>query len=295
MKSEQAMICAIVGGIFLLAGIRVSLRKSEVLPPLDRWCAFGVPLVAAALAAFGMQHLLAARLLVEVVPVWMPARLFWVYFVGAALLAAALSFALQKALWISAPFLALLFVILALSIDLPSAIAEPYQWIGWSMVLRELSYAAGAVAIFSSACERVRDSHAGYIFTVARWTIIAAVFYFCLEQTLSPQYSPGVPDLLMTPAWVPAPRLLTHLSGIVFLISGVLLITNRYLTLAVVLGGAWMVFLTLTVYVPTVFIEFGGARSIEGVDFVYDTILFGGTMLLLGFASPRYKRNPGIL
>ena len=130
----------------------MSLHRSKGLPGLQRWCDLGLPFIAAALAAFGMQHLLGAQSLVEIAPTWMPWRLLWVYFVGLALFAAALSFSLGRRLRLSAPLLALLFFLLAALADLPGAMAAPRQWIRWSMMLRELSYAAGALAIVSFAC-----------------------------------------------------------------------------------------------------------------------------------------------
>ena len=47
---------------------------------------------ACALAMFAAEHFTAARDLMPIVPRWLPAPLFWTYFVGAALLAAAISF-----------------------------------------------------------------------------------------------------------------------------------------------------------------------------------------------------------
>jgi hypothetical protein len=54
------------------------------------------------------------------VPSWLPAHLFWVYLVGAALLAAAISFIAWRCVRWSAALLALLFLIIVATIDLPN-------------------------------------------------------------------------------------------------------------------------------------------------------------------------------
>jgi uncharacterized membrane protein len=282
MDPLLAMDCAIFGGLVLAIGLTVWFHCSKKLPGLQRWCDLGLPFTASALAVFGMQHLLGAQLLVEVVPPWMLWRLFWVYFVGLALVAAALSFTLRRAIRFSAPLLALLFLLLALLTDLPAAITEPRQWIGWSMLLRELSYAGGALAVAIVARPTRTSLRTHQLFAVARWTITLAILYFAFEQLAFPQLSPGVPDVLLMPSWVLVPRLLTRLSGLVLATAGALLTFRRFAAYGATLAGAWMVSLTVGIYMPIMCMKLGTAKSIEGVDFAFDTFLFAGTALSLG-------------
>src|ERR1700734_3833213 len=60
---------------------------------LDKVVALSNLCFAIPLAVFGALHLSAARGLMQLVPAYMPWRLFWAYFVGCALLAASLSIA----------------------------------------------------------------------------------------------------------------------------------------------------------------------------------------------------------
>ena len=285
MDPLLAAACGVSGFLVLVTGLGVALHRSKRSPGFERWCSLGLPFIASALAAFGMQHLLGAQLLVEIVPPWMPWRLFWVYFVGLALFAAALSFSLHRAIRFSAPLLALLFLLLALLTDLPAAIAEPRQWIGWSMLLRELSYAAGALAVAVVARPTRKSVRSNHLFAVARWTITLAIFYFSFEQLAFPQLSPGVPDLLPIPSWVLFPRLLTRLSGLVLTSAGVMLVFRRHAAYGATLAGARMLLLTVGIYVPLMCIKLGTAKAIEGVDFAFDTLLFAGTALALGTAA----------
>ena len=71
-------------------------------PPsgLDKLTALACVFFAAPLAVFGAEHLTDAEDIVQLIPAWMPARLFWAYFVGVALIAAGPQPQLKK---ISAP------------------------------------------------------------------------------------------------------------------------------------------------------------------------------------------------
>jgi hypothetical protein len=86
----------LVGLVFLAAGL-ISIRK-ELLTAhgLNRWIELGPVFVAAPLAVFAAEHFVTARAMEQIVPVWMPACLFWAYFVGCALIAAATSLSCDK-------------------------------------------------------------------------------------------------------------------------------------------------------------------------------------------------------
>src|SRR5580658_34090 len=57
-------------------------RGLDKIVALSNLC-FGVPL-----AVFGVEHFADAKSIMQLVPAFMPGRLFWTYFVGVALLAA---------------------------------------------------------------------------------------------------------------------------------------------------------------------------------------------------------------
>ena len=65
------------------------------------------------------------------------------------------------------------------------------------------------------------------------------------------------------------------------MVSATLLLVRRYVLYGAALTGTWMVVLTLAVYTPMMFMKFGTTQAIEGVDFVFDTLLFAGTALSL--------------
>ena len=81
-----AGIAALVAGLFLVRTRFVAASGA------GRVLVLGPVFEAVALAIFAAEHFLAARDLAGIVPRWLPGPLFWTYFVGAALLAAAISF-----------------------------------------------------------------------------------------------------------------------------------------------------------------------------------------------------------
>src|SRR5215831_7058114 len=111
-----------LGLSFFLAGVwtyRRDLRRSE---EGTGFTAIGPVFIAAALATFGGEHFTAAKGIARFVPKWIPAHLFIAYFVGVALVAAALSLVARRCLRWSTIFLAILFALFVLLMDLPAAL-----------------------------------------------------------------------------------------------------------------------------------------------------------------------------
>jgi len=133
------------GVIFLVIGLITVRRqlacKLEALPILGR------VFVPVALAVFGTEHLDSAKFIMQLVPTWMPARLFWAYFVGFALIAAAISIVLMKYVSLSAPLLGTMLFLFVLLIHIPNVVATPHDRFRWAVTVRDLVFSAGAWAL----------------------------------------------------------------------------------------------------------------------------------------------------
>src|SRR5262249_34117307 len=126
------------GVVTWVAGLVLVRARLRVASGAVRVLVFGPVFEAAALAVFAAEHFLAARELMPLVPRWIPGPLFWTYFVGLALLAAAISFvAWRHVLW-SAALLALLFLIIVATIDLPNLPMHTHERLFWTLTVREL-------------------------------------------------------------------------------------------------------------------------------------------------------------
>src|ERR1700742_4145747 len=108
------------GIIALAAGLFLVRSRFVTASGAGRMLVLGPVFEAVALAMFAAEHFLAARDLAPIVPRWLPGPMFWTYFVGVALLAAAVSFIAWRCVRWSASFLALFFLLIVAIVDLPN-------------------------------------------------------------------------------------------------------------------------------------------------------------------------------
>ena len=107
------------GLTFLTAGLFVVRRELAAARGLDKLIVLGPVFFAFPLAVFAAEHFLTPRFLVQMVPAWMPVRLFWVYFVGTALIAGAISLVTKRFVHLSATLLGVMFFLFVLMLYLP--------------------------------------------------------------------------------------------------------------------------------------------------------------------------------
>ncbi len=273
---------SIAGAAALVAGFLLAWPRLRGLSGVDKVLALGPVFAAAPLAVFGMEHLLAARDIEPIVPHWMPWPLFWTYFVGAALLAAALSFIVWRCLRWSASLLALLFIIFVATIDVPGLMQSLHNRFSWTLTLREAIFACGALMLFAGA-GGLRSRLDCILAGIGRGFIAATLFFYAAEHFLFPRNAPGVPLELMTPAWMPAPKLLAYAIGVSLLLGGIGLCIRPAVRIAAAECGFILLLLTALFYVPILVTEIRSAQAVEGLNYVYDTMLFAATVLLAGF------------
>ena len=272
------------------AGSRGALRLS----------ALGPTFVAASLAAFAGEHFTAAASLAALVPKWLPARLFIAYFVGVAHLAAASSFVARRYIRWSAVCLAVMFGLFVLLMDLPGAAQHPTIRIFWILAARETTFAVGALALFGTSITGCRPDASKIVATIARiWTATVLVFYG-VEHVLHPEYSPGVPDTALTAAWVPHPLALAYATGLLLIGFGIAMFVEKYAATAAARCGLLMVLLTLALYVPQFFLATSVAERVTAINFVFDTLLFAGMVLVISGAilnsnleAPGFRQSTG--
>ena len=284
MHSALVFWSSVAGLAFLILGLIVVRKDFASSPGLDKLIVLGPVFVAAPLAAFAAEHFTLGRLMAGMVPAWMPTHVFWIYFVGVALLAAALSLDVRKYVRWSAPLLTLLLLIFVLSIDLPNAIGHPKNRIFWVLVFRETSFAAGTLALTAIMLRERCAQLSNTLTVVARIIFGIVLIFFGVENILHPECAPGVPLEKLTPAWVPLPHLWAYLVGLLLLVAGAGLLLNKKARLAAAIVGLIMTALTVFLYAPILTTDRGTAQVIEGINYVADTLLFAGTALLVASA-----------
>ena len=294
MASRAVFLALTLGCGFLVAGVwthrRELLRSSWVQK--SPWWALGPIFIAGALAAFAGEHFTLATFVAEMVPQWLPARLFIAYFVGVALLAAALSLVARRYVHWSMICLAAMFGLFVLLMDLPAAIKEPANRLQWILATREATFSIGALALFSRVAKDRWPQYAHGVASAARvWTGVVITFYG-VQHLLHPECSPGVPSLKLTEWWVPLPNMAAYVTGILFIIFGAAMLGRTYASLAGTLAGGLMLLLTVVLYVPQLFLARNNSEYILAINYIFDTLLFSGVLLVIASASAISDSKP---
>jgi uncharacterized membrane protein len=118
---------------------------------------------------------------------------------------------------------------------------------------------------------------------IGRPIVAAVMIFYGIEHFVFPRFVPGVPLEKLTPAWIPAPALITYVVGIVLLAAGVALFFRP----AIASAGCGLVLLLLTAffYVPIFATEIHTGLAVEGLNYIGDTMLFAATVLLAGLGA----------
>jgi uncharacterized membrane protein YphA (DoxX/SURF4 family) len=242
--------------------------------------------VAAPLALFGAEHLVTAHGIMQLVPAWMPGRLFWAYFVGMALIAAGLSLAVGRCVPVTVTLLTVLFFLFVVTIHLPNLAIHLTSRFYWAVALRDISFGAGTLASTAYFMRETRSRLANQLLRAARLGIAIPVIFFGVENLLHPHFAPGVPLDMLTPGWVPVPALWALLTGATMLVAGVGMLLDKHARLAATVVGMLMTALTVFLYLPFTVMAQGVGPVLNGENFVADTLLYGGVVLLLAEALP---------
>jgi uncharacterized membrane protein len=267
----------------------LALRGPRVL------LALGPPFIAASLAAFAGEHFTAAPAIAQLVPTWLPGRLFIAYFVGLAHLAAALSIVARRYVRWSALGLAIMFALFVLLMDLPGAVQHPAVRLSWILAVRETTFAIGGLALFAGATRAHNRRRSERLAIIASLWIACVLIYYGVNHILYPKYSPGVPDSALTAAWVPAPLILAYATGILLIVLGIAMFAEKYTSTAAAYGGLLFVVLTLGLYVPQFFLARTIPDQVNAINFVFDTLLFAGTVLVIGRAIVDAELPPNVV
>jgi uncharacterized membrane protein YphA (DoxX/SURF4 family) len=93
-----------------------------------------------------------------------------------------------------------------------------------------------------------------------------------------------VSKMKFTAAWVPFPSLVAYATGLLLIAFGIMLLTRKSASAAAAMSGLLMLLLTVVLYGPQFFLAENAEQQITAVNFIFDTLLFAGTMLVISSA-----------
>jgi uncharacterized membrane protein len=256
---------------------------------LDKIVALGNLCFAIPLAVFGAEHFADAQSIMQLVPAYIPWHLFWTYFVGVGLLAASLSIATKiQVRWSGLLFGIMMFLFVAM-MDIPGALADRHNRISWVLLLREMSFGAGAWLLSASAPNGWQARAKSALITIGRVVLGLAAIFYSVQHFLHPTLAPGVPLEKPIASWIPARAVIGYLTGVILLVSGGYILLAKKTRMAATYLGAWIVLLVLFVYGPMLIaalLDPSTAVKVEGINYFFDTLLYAGAILALAGATP---------
>jgi uncharacterized membrane protein len=290
------------GVAVLLIGLTaLSWSEVRVSRGLEKLVPFGPMLYAIAIAIFSGDHFGVPRGVATIVPRWMPWHLFWVYFVGAALIAAAMSIAAQKESQLAAAMTGVMLVLFVLMIHIPNCFRAPHDRSMYTIAARECLLSAGAFAYAAAQAQdwrrgtyrgwglALRSSAWSKVVGIARLVIGVVIVDYGIQQFLFPGYAPGIPqqgpEIIVMPSWIPAHALWAYVSGAIFLLCGIALLLNwRPRLVAEVLAATVLVEVAL-IYAPATIKT--PANIDIGLNYIAIHFMLAGTALFLARALPQ--------
>ena len=286
IPSEVIWSYFVFGAIFAIGLITMFLRGDwQKARGFDKLILFGPLFYAAPVAAFGTEHFTLTAVIASLVPAWIPWHLFWAYFVGVCFIAAALSLVTGIQSRLAASLLALAFFLFVVLMDAPGWARNPRDRFGLTFVLRELSFSGGPLALAASLNGQWREHGTHVLATIARYFVAIPVLFYSFEQFMHGDHVPGVPLEPLTPTWIYGHAIWTYMAAAVYAVAGILLLVGKKTRAAATWVGVTVLFVELVVYLPIAVVE--RASLDKGFNYLGDTLMFCGTVLLLAGAMPR--------
>jgi uncharacterized membrane protein len=277
-----AGIALLVIGLFAAKNDIAHARGFDRIVALTNLC-FAIPL-----AIFGAEHFCLGSSMIGLVPLYMPLRLFWIYFVGAVLIIAALSIATKiQVRWSGLLFGIMMFLFVAM-IHLAGAIKSGDRII-WTIVIREMSFGGGGWVLAGVALDRLRGK-GNILITVGRVLIAIAAIFFGVQHFLHPLGVPGVPLAKQMPTWIPARAIIDYLTGAFLIVGGISFLLARKTRVAARYLGTWILLLVVGYYGPMLvaaLMDSSTGTKLEGLNYFADTLLFAATILSLANTNQR--------
>lgn len=249
-------------------------------------------LLALPMVFFGVMHLTHGRGVAQIVPSWMPWRLFWAYFTGAALVAAGTSIMARKHTRLAATLLGAMLLLFVFLIHLPNMVLSIAHHPGdfnvlWSYngtggvnnALKDLALSTSALILAAAPTDTELNSPSPGV--IALGAIFAAIMaLYGLEHLVYRGFTPGIPSWTLVSFWIPWRRFWGYVTGIALLSAGVCILIKKEARAAAVVLGLMILVVAVCTYV---FRAVGDQGNIgELMNTAKDIGIAGGALILSG-------------
>ena len=277
------------GTVILVIGLARIITTPGRTLKIERTLIFGPLFLAVPMAVFGADHFIAPRFVATLVPSWIPWHLFWVYVVGIALIAAALSIVAKKLSVLAATLLSAMLFSFVLLISGPNLAANLRDRFVLAVLLRDLSFSAGALACAIAQAEQWPRTVRNWLTGLVRYVIALSAVVFGIEHFLHPEFVPVVPLRQPLPSWIPWHLFLAYVTGAILIALGLSMAFNWKARLAATWLGIVVFAIVITVYLPILIANIFDIAN--GLNYFADTLAYCGAALLLAGALPTGSRT----
>lgn len=215
---------------------------------LDKITKLGPYFLALPLVVFGIQHFMFAEFVVNLVPTWMPERLFWTYFAGVALFAAGIGIIFNILSHLAATLLGLMIFAWILVLHIPRALGDAFNGREFINVFDALMLSGGAFVLAGSLPGRKHlDSIANAGAKAGPFFIALALLVFGIEHFI---YAKLVFIVGADYYNVPGATFWIYFSAVVFIAASIGILVSRRSSQTAALLGIFIFITTLFFYGP---------------------------------------------
>ncbi|MGO9646621.1 MAG: hypothetical protein ACLPOO_01075 [Terriglobales bacterium] len=271
------------GAILLVIGLpRIIKDELPQKQGLDKILPFGPLFFALPMGVFATQHFINTKLVATIVPSWMPWHTFWVYLVGVAVMATALSIILEKHARLAATLFGCMLLLFVALIHIPNLVATHGARLFWVIALRDLAFSGGAFAMAGRHLKRTPSDGAPGLVTLWRFFVGIPAIVFGVEHFLHPAFAPGIPMEAKTPTWIPGHLFWAYLTGAALIACGACIVVNKKVRLAATYLTIVILLLGVFIYLPMIVANPSDVDS--GLNNFVDILALSGSALVLADA-----------
>lgn len=185
---------------------------------------------------FGLQHFLYADFVATLVPAFMPFKLFWAYLTGSAMIAAGISFIVNRFAVLAAILLGLMLTGFILLIHVPALLTKPFTVAALTRPLQDVALACASfllAGILSS--ERAKPVIPDAIIKASRYIFALMLIGFGVQQFFNLDFLTA-----QIPLYFPLRIFWVYLTGILMIVAGAIVILDKKSVLTAVALGIFL-------------------------------------------------------
>jgi uncharacterized membrane protein len=269
-------------------------RMSLTFVSKTRVIATGRIFFALGLIGIGCQHFFFGQFIPLVAPIWpkaIPGRLFWVYLVGAILIAGGGAILAGVKARLAATLVGALFLLSFVLLHVPgNLMARAFSVEGWADALTALTLAGGCLVAAGTLPQPAEGSGRSIawldkLIPLGMYPLAFMVIVFGADHFIHMKFVAS-----LVPAWIPGHAFWTYFAGTALIASGVAMITRIKARLAATMLGVMLLTWVLVLHIPRAIADPYSGIGGEWTS-VFEALAESGIAFILGETLSERERK----